>query len=251
MTPTDPQRREAVEALDAAIKRWPEDAEWKPVQMLCAIGDRMVFPVEAVLNGKSIDSGKDYILRDVVESVLTPPPVESVGDENEWALSIPGKFRVDSHGGYAVFDARSGKYKAGKFNLMETSTPQDILDVLSAPPLVPADAARKAVEILKRARHKLNDGSGTAYSGAPMAYIDQALTLLQQAAQSTSTHKTPCGANLEVKETPEGRKYYLDGTLIWQPAKVHRVALQMAILEEDKRKYNAPDKGKGGGGKDV
>lgn len=60
--------------LDAIIANWPEDAEWKPVQTLCQVDERMCFPVEKCLRGGTPYDGKDYILRDVVEQALTPRP---------------------------------------------------------------------------------------------------------------------------------------------------------------------------------
>lgn len=64
MTPTHKSQ------IDRAIEDWQDGAEWKPAQRLCAIGERMCFPVEAILNGQKIEDGKDYILRDVVEAAL-------------------------------------------------------------------------------------------------------------------------------------------------------------------------------------
>lgn len=73
-TPAQPVTdKERAEALEDIIAQWPEDA-WKPVQRLCRVGERMCFPVDAILNGKKIEDGKDYILWDVVERFLLSAP---------------------------------------------------------------------------------------------------------------------------------------------------------------------------------
>lgn len=46
---------------------------------------------------------------------------------------------------------------------------------------IDAGVLDRVQEALNNAKRKLNDGSGTAYTGAPLAYLDLALTLLETA----------------------------------------------------------------------
>lgn len=47
----------------------------------------------------------------------------------------------------------------------------------------------------------------------------------------------PCGDVLEIDHTLQGRKYYYNDELIWDPSTTHRVVLQKAIMVEDEHKY--------------
>ena len=67
-----------VESLDNIIRNWPDDADWKPVQTLSKIDDRMCFPVETILAKQKVKDWKDYILCDVVAAALKSTPSPSV-----------------------------------------------------------------------------------------------------------------------------------------------------------------------------
>lgn len=54
---------------------------------------------------------------------------------------------------------------------------------------------------------------------------------------------TPCGQDITITDGPEGRKYWMDGKIIWEPLKTHRTALMVCMTFEDGLRYGEKKNG--------
>lgn len=66
-----------------------------------------------------------------------------------------------------------------------------------------------------------------------------AMACVRDAGEVLEVIPTPCGDKIKVRETAQGREYWLDDKLVWRPSEMHRVVLQMAVLQEDKYRHAA------------
>jgi len=113
--------------------------------------EKIVFDLQVKHGAIFKDHLKEHqVVRDYLTALQSlpredkPAPVE---DGVDWAVEVPECFRIDSEGGYALWDGK--KWIPGKHDLQKTQRPDDLLKIVSRPqPAIDGEALDSMCKLL-------------------------------------------------------------------------------------------------------